>query len=75
MSTVLTGRVDRIILTGGLAHLQPLITLVTERVEWVAPVEILPGENEMEALAEGCYRVLINREQPKHYPDGEPIHD
>lgn len=75
MSSVLTGQVDRIIITGGLAYLQTVITRIKERIEWIAPVEILEGEHEMEALAEGCYRVFTGQELAKHYPDGALLHD
>lgn len=67
VSTVLFGKVDRIILTGGLAYSQRLVDYVKEMVEFIAEVEVIPGEDEMQALAEGAYRVLCNEEEAKIY--------
>lgn len=67
MAAVLKGRVDLIILTGGIAYAKLVIEQITERVDWIAPVIIHPGEMEMEALFEGVIRVLNNEEQVKHY--------
>ncbi|ANU11136.1 butyrate kinase [Planococcus antarcticus DSM 14505] len=66
-SAVLKGRVDAIILTGGLAHGKDFVEAITERVSWIADVEIQPGENELQALAEGAVRVLNGEEQVKTY--------
>ncbi|WP_142827862.1 butyrate kinase [Planococcus soli] len=66
-SAVLKGRVDAIILTGGLAHGKGFVEAITERVSWIADVEIQPGENELQALAEGAARVLNGEEQAKTY--------
>lgn len=71
MSSVLKGEIHRIILTGGLANFRRLVDLVTNRIDWIASVEILSGEYEMEALAEGVWRVLAGREQPRKYPSGD----
>jgi butyrate kinase len=67
LAPVLHGKIDRIILTVGAAHRRLLTDLITERVSFLAPVEIVPGEKEMEALAEGGLRVLNGIEQPKTY--------
>lgn len=56
------GRVDRIILTGGLAHSSRFTDLVTRRVSFIAPVTVIPGTYEMEALACGVLRVLRKQE-------------
>jgi butyrate kinase len=64
MAPVTSGKVDAIILTGGMAYSQMLTQWITERVRFIAPVACLPGENEMEALALGGIRLL----------DGEPYH-
>ena len=63
----LKGNVDRIILTGGIAYSQKVTDLVTEYVSYLAPVEIIPGEMEMEALALGALRVLNGEETAKEY--------
>ena len=58
MTTVLNGRVDAIILAGGLAFSSMLVEWIKARVNWIAPVLVFPGEDEMRALAEGVLRVL-----------------
>lgn len=64
------GRLDAIILTGGLAYSQRLTKHISEMVDWIAPVVIYPGENELEALAYGGLRVL-NGEEAAHEYDEE----
>lgn len=66
-ATVLRGKVDAVVLTGGLAYWERLVALLKERVEFIAPVHIYPGENEMESLALGVYRVLSGRETARDY--------
>lgn len=68
-STVLCGRVDRIILTGGLAYSEQLTNDIINMVKFIAPVEVVPGEDEMLALAEGACRVLLNEERAKIYEE------
>lgn len=67
MSTVLSGDVDRIVLTGGMAHSARLVSGITGRVSFIAPVVVVPGEGEMEALAEGALRVLRGQESARSY--------
>lgn len=67
MSTVLKGKVDRIVLTGGIANSVMLTSWIKERVGFIAPVIIYPGENEMLALSQGALRVLNGEEQAKEY--------
>lgn len=66
---VLCGKVDRIIITGGLAYSKSLMKKIIEMVSFIAPVEVVPGEDEMQALAEGAFRVLNNQEKAKIYED------
>jgi butyrate kinase len=66
-ATVLKGKVDRIILTGGLAYDELAMSWIKERVDFIAPVMIYPGEDEMEALAMGGLRVLKGEEKAKIY--------
>lgn len=66
-SAVLRGKVDRIILTGGLAHSELLTGWIGSAVAWVAPVALYPGEDEMQALAEGALRVLRGEERAREY--------
>lgn len=67
ISTVFCGIVDQIILTGGLAYSPELVERVTERVDFIAPVLVMPGENELEALAMGALRVLTGVEEARDY--------
>ncbi len=67
MATVLKGEVDAIVLTGGLARSGMLVNWIKERVQWIAPVLVYPGEDEMLAMAQGALRVLRGEEQAKEY--------
>lgn len=67
MSTVLKGDVDAIVLTGNLAYSEMLVAWIRERVEWIAPLLIYPGEDEMLSMAQGVLRVLRGEEQTKDY--------
>lgn len=67
MTAVLSGEVDGILLTGGMAHSKMLTGWISERISYLAPVHILPGEDEMKALALGGLRVLDGKEIPKEY--------
>lgn len=66
-ATVFAGKVDAIILTGGIANDKYVCEYITERVSFIAPVAILPGENELEALAFNALRVLRGEEKTKIY--------
>ncbi len=65
MAAVLEGRVDAVVLTGGMAHSARLVTRLRAYIEWIAPVTVYPGEDELLALAEGVFRVLDGEDQPK----------
>lgn len=67
MSAVLEGQVDRIILTGGMANSERIVKAITRKVKFIAPIVVLPGEEELEALALGALRVLRGEEQAKEY--------
>ncbi len=67
MATVLSGKVDSIVLTGGIAHSEKLLGLIEERVKFIAQVLVFPGEDEMEALNLGALRVLNKEEEAKEY--------
>jgi butyrate kinase len=67
MATVLKGEVDAIVLTGGVAHSEMLLGWIEERVAWIAPVLVYPGEDEMLALAQGALRVLKGTEPVQAY--------
>lgn len=64
---VLDGDVHSIILTGGIANAKKIMTLLQKRIEYIAPVEIVPGEEELEALVFGVLRVLKGEEVAKNY--------
>lgn len=66
-AAVLCGKVDAIILTGGIAYGKEIVELITERVAFIAPVIVYPGEDELLALAQGGLRVLNGQEQAKTY--------
>ena len=69
MATVLKGEVDAIVLTGGLAGSEMLTGWIKERTEFIAPVVVYSGQDEMKALALGCLRVLRGIEKAKTYPE------
>lgn len=63
MAAVLAGRVDAVLLTGGMAHSARLIELLRPQIEWIAPIAVYPGEDELRALADGVFRVLDGEEE------------
>jgi butyrate kinase len=65
MAAVLAGHVDAILLTGGMAHSEQLIRRLRSFIDWIAPVTLYPGEDELQALAEGVFRVLDGEETAK----------
>jgi len=67
MATVVNGDVKAIVLTGGLAKSNKLVTEITGRVMFIAPIFVFSGELEMEAMAEGVLRILRNEEKVKEY--------
>lgn len=67
LATVNNGKIDYILVTGGMAHASTFVDMIKQRIEFIAPVLLYPGEDEMEALAEGVCRVLDNEEEAKIY--------
>ncbi len=67
MAAVLDGKVDQIILTGGIAYSQRAVSWIKEKVEWIAPVTVYPGEDELLALAQGALRVMNGEEKALEY--------
>jgi butyrate kinase len=67
MSTVLGGKVDAILFTGGMAHAKEVVVPLEARVDWIASVRVYPGEDELRALAEGALRILRGEEEAKEY--------
>ena len=71
MAGVLHGKVDGILLGGGMVHNRELVAAITDACSWIAPVTAYPGEFELEAMAAGAIRVLEGKEQAKVYT-GKP---
>lgn len=67
LATVVDGNVDRIIITGGIAHSEMMTSWIKKRVKFIAPVQIVPGENELKSLALGALRVLKGEEEAHIY--------
>ncbi len=67
LSTTVSGKVDAIILTGGIAHSELFTKMIGDRVKFIAPVIVYPGENEMDSLAFGALRVLRGEEEAKTF--------
>lgn len=67
MATVMDGKVDQIILTGGIAYSALTKDELTRKLGWIAPITVYPGEDELLALAQGALRVLNGEEPAKEY--------
>lgn len=67
MATVLKGKVDAVVLTGGVAYSKYLTDYIEAQVGFIAPVIVKPGEDEMIALNEGVMRVQAGEEPAKIY--------
>ena len=63
MAAVLNGKVDQIIMTGGIAYNKSVTDGLKERIGFIAPITVYPGEDELLALAQGALRVLNGEEQ------------
>lgn len=67
MATVLEGKVDQIIVTGGIAYDKVVVNGLKEKCEWIAPFTVYPGEDELLALVQGGLRVLNGEEEAGKY--------
>ena len=67
MATTLNGEVDVTVLTGGIANSERLTDSIIRKIQFIAPVLVFPGEDEMEALTLGGLRVLSGEESDKQY--------
>ncbi|WLR54178.1 butyrate kinase [Mesobacillus subterraneus] len=67
IATVQEGKIDGIILTGGIAHSQMIVGLIQEKISFLGKVFVLPGEAEMKALIAGAFRVMNGKEKAKIY--------
>lgn len=69
MSAVLEGKVDALLVTGGMAHSTRVVEHLRAYLAWIAPMHIYPGEDELQALAEGVFRVLDGVERARRLAD------
>lgn len=67
MACVLSGKIDQIIVTGGIAYDKAVVAGLKERCEWMAPFTVYPGEDELLALTQGALRVMNGEETAKEY--------
>jgi butyrate kinase len=67
MSAALRGRVDAILVTGGMANSKKLVANLRSHIYWIAPLHVYAGEDELQALAEGALRVLRGEEAAQDY--------
>ncbi|MCE1198763.1 MAG: butyrate kinase [Marinilabiliales bacterium] len=67
MSTVLKGRIDGILITGGIAFDKKMMSLIRERVEFIAPVSVYAGQDELKALAMNALMVARGEVEPRVY--------
>lgn len=63
MAAVLTGQVNQIMITGGMAYSQFITDKIRKQVDWIAECTVYPGEDELAALAEGAYRYATGQEE------------
>lgn len=68
LAAVLSGRVDAVVITGGISHSTMITDRITDRVRFIAPVYVEPGEQELEALINAARRVIEQNEPVKSYP-------
>ena len=67
------GKVDSIIITGGIARSENFVSALEEKVSFIAPLSVRPGEYEMEALAAGVTRVLTEEEEAREYREADTV--
>ena len=67
MAVVLKGKVDAILLTGGIAWNDCVNDVIVDYCKFIAPIKIYPGENELQSLAENALRVLKGETVAKEY--------
>jgi butyrate kinase len=71
LATVTNGQVDRIALTGGVAYSKMVVSELTKRVGFIAPIITVPGEHEMIALSKGAERVVLGQEELKQFTSSD----
>ena len=63
----LKGKINGVVLTGGLSRSEKFVKEISAYIDWIAPIIVVPGEDEMGALNQGAQRVLAKIEDVKHY--------
>ena len=66
-AAVLKGKVDQIVITGGISYSEIVTNDIKDRVGFIAPVTVYPGEDELLALTQGALRVMNGEEEAKEY--------
>ncbi len=69
MAVVLGDSLDAVVLTGGIAKSEVITKRIVDRIDFLGRTIVLPGEDELRALALGCLRVLRGEEEARTYPD------
>ena len=72
MATVLEGKIDSIVFSGGLSRSPYLMDWVKARIGWIAPITIIPGQKELDAMATGALKALTGEEKAKTYSPQPP---
>ena len=67
MAAAMNGKVDQIILTGGIAYGKETVAALTQMIGWIAPITVYPGEDELLSLSQGALRVLNGEEELQVY--------
>ena len=74
-AAVVDGKIDVIILTGGVAYSEDITSAIAQKVDWLAPVKVYPGENELASLAENGYFILAGEAKIHTYNKDYIIED
>ncbi len=75
MAVPLKGKVDAVILTGGLSNDKKLVEMVSDYVGYLGTIEVMPGEFELEGLAAGVVRALTGEETPQEYTGKDSVEE
>ena len=75
MAATADGKVDAILLTGGIAHSKMLMDAIKDKIGFIAPVEVFPGEDEINSLAENGYLILSGKTKVHTYNKDRLIED
>jgi len=76
MVVAMDGDLDAVVLTGGLANNEYIMERLQAKIAFLGKTVVVPGEDELRALALGCLRVLRGKETAKTYPqtvEGGPV--